>query len=1145
MEEMIMREYVKIAIKATVVTALALTLLSSCKKESPVTPPSQTSAPDGTEILGCGNNHNYVDGYCTECGKQQDAEFKSELEYTLSDDGTYYTVSGIGSITGTEIVIPENYKGKPVTAIGDAAFQYNRQITSVTIPEGITSIGSNAFQGCNALTAINLPKSLETIGRYAFHKCTSVSGELRIPNKITVIQEGAFGECERITALILPSEVTHIGADAFAKLKYVRELSIPKTLVHVGENAFKGCRIESVNITDFNAWCNIEFESLQSNPMVNLYGDDNGAQLLINGVAATAYAMGDEIKAIKDYTFAGCSSLISVTFSKNLEYIGDGAFCCCPKLQTAILPDSLTYLGKSAFANCVSLTNVKLSSKLTEISEEAFSFCKALEAVEIPNSVSIIGKQAFKTCMKLEHIIIPDSVTVIGEEAFGTCILLETVTLGNNVKTIMPRAFHDCRALTAISLPCSVETIGEYAFSYCISLKSTALPNSIKKIGRSTFEKCYALTDIVFNGKRSEWDAIDKGDEWCANTSNLSVKCIDSTEILNRASTGLKYNNAVGSNNELVVAGIGTCTDTEIFIPATHEGKHVVGIEAECFKNVKGITKIVIPDSVKDIYPNAFYGCKDLKEVVLGSGAEWLEALFVGCTSLEKVTIPNGVKFISVSCFNGCTALRSITIPSTVSEFHENAFSKCSSLTDIYFNGTKVQFNNITKASTWIADTPLQTVHCSDGDLSYVEFTNSSDLSFRLSLSGTYYSVVGRGNANGSIIIIPAEYNGKPVKEIGYNAFQNDTNLKTVIISEGITSIGERAFYASGVTDITIPSTLKSVGNNAFALTFVRIVRISSIEDWCKISFNSFQSKPASGNTRLILNGEDVTKFEISDSITSIGNYQFAGFSEITEVKLGSNVISIGDYAFYGCTSLSQFRIPDSVTHLGKQAFNYCSSLTEIIIPSGIRQLNGQFVSCTNLKRICIPADFSGITSGTFEYCPQLNEIIYCGAAARWTKVLNAGFSAELPVYKAYCIGGIINHGTVSQIHQLDLQQSEDGTHYVVMGKGGSTDSGIIIDSTYNDLPVTEIASGAFEGESHSLVYICDGIETIGKNAFKDCKDTAYVRLPKTLKSIGDGAFDGIDPSARIVFNGTLAAWNNINGSSNVRNVVCTDGTAE
>ena len=113
------------------------------------------------------------------------------------------------------------------------------------------------------------------------------------------------------------------------------------------------------------------------------------------------------------------------------------------------------------------------------------------------------------------------------------------------------------------------------------------------------------------------------------------------------------------------------------------------------------------------------------------------------------------------------------------------------------------------------------------------------------------------------------------------------------------------------------------------------------------------------------------------------------------------------------------------------------------------------------------------------------------------------------------------------------------------MGKGGSTDSGIIIDSTYNDLPVTEIASGAFEGESHSLVYICDGIETIGKNAFKDCKDTAYVRLPKTLKSIGDGAFDGIDPSARIVFNGTLAAWNNINGSSNVRNVVCTDGTAE
>lgn len=149
----------------------------------------------------------------------------------------------------------------------------------------------------------------------------------------------------------------------------------------------------------------------------------------------------------------------------------------------------------------------------------------------------------------------------------------------------------------------------------------------------------------------------------------------------------------------------------------------------------------------------------------------------------------------------------------------------------------------------------------------------------------------------------------------------------------------------------------------------------------------------------------------------------------------------------------------------------------------------------------------------------------------------------NLSAYKVYCTDGIVNHGTIYPTYPFDRKLSTDGKHYVINGKGDCTDSGIVIDGTYNNLPVTEIADGAFEGEEHSIIYVCDGIASIGKNAFKNCKDTVYVRLPNTLKAIGDGAFDGIESTARIVFDGTIAEWNVISGS--FKGVVCTDGTAE
>ena len=95
--------------------------------------------------------NNWVNGYCSECGTEQ---YSEGLKYTLSSNGEYYTVTGIGTCTDTDIIIPRVYNDIPVTYIASEAFYYCTKLTSITIPNSVTSIGSYAFRGCTGLTRI-------------------------------------------------------------------------------------------------------------------------------------------------------------------------------------------------------------------------------------------------------------------------------------------------------------------------------------------------------------------------------------------------------------------------------------------------------------------------------------------------------------------------------------------------------------------------------------------------------------------------------------------------------------------------------------------------------------------------------------------------------------------------------------------------------------------------------------------------------------------------------------------------------------------------------------------------------------------------------------------------------------------------------
>ena len=236
-------------------------------------------------------------------------------------------------------------------------------------------------------------------------------------------------------------------------------------------------------------------------------------------------------------------------------------------------------------------------------------------------------------------------------------------------------------------------------------------------------------------------------------------------------------------------------------------------------------------------------------------------------------------------------------------------------------------------------------------------------------------------------------------------------SIKTVIITNGVTSIGRGAFYeCTSLTSITIPDSVTSIGNGAFwpctSLTSITIPdSVTSIgadaldnTSWYKsqpdgvlytgkVAYKYKGKMPA--NTNIVLkegtkgiaggafyNCTSLTSITIPDGVTSIGNGAFWECTSLTSITIPDSVTSIGKSAFYKCTSLTSITIPDSVTSIGGGAFWECTSLTSINIPDGVTSIGeSAFYNCKSLESITIPDSVTSIGVGAFHDCTSLSSI--------------------------------------------------------------------------------------------------------------------------------------------------------------------------
>ena len=437
----------------------------------------------------------------------------------------------------------------------------------------------------------------------------------------------------------------------------------------------------------------------------------------------------------------------SITIPDGTTEIKNGEFRNFRKLKSITIPNSVTSIGESAFEDCSSLTNITIPNSVTSIGESAFEGCSSLKSFNgkfasedgrclikdgeliafapagltsytIPNSVKSIGDSAFRYCRSLTSIAIPNSVTEIGGDAFGGCSSLKSITIGNSVTSIGVEAFYNCSSLTSITIPDSVTEIGGGAFHGCSSLTSITIGNGVKSIGNFAFRNCSSLTNIaipdsLIKMEDGEFKKIGYGIfNGCTNLKSFNDNFASKKGRLLFISEDGRCLIAIGGDLiAFAPAGL-----TEYTIP---DG--IARIKQYAFYGCKELTNIVIPNSVYDIGFDAFKECSRLKSfsgdlaskdgrciikngellafIPLGltrytipDSVTHIEmSVFKFCDCLTDITIPEGVKRIGREAFSDCKNLKSITIPTSVEKIGAFAFYGCSSLTSINIpKGTNV-----------------------------------------------------------------------------------------------------------------------------------------------------------------------------------------------------------------------------------------------------------------------------------------------------------------------------------------------------------------------------------------------------------------------------------------------------------------------
>ena len=804
---------------------------------------------------------------------------------------------------------------------------------------------------------------------------------------------------------------------------------------------------------------------------------------------------------------------------------------CDYDIDTVIVEDGVENIGEYAFYDCTkkAFESVKLLG-VKRVGWHSFYNCYRLASIEMPKVETISGYAFYKCYNRLKKIETPQ-LKVLGESAFGACSSLETVKMPQ-VQLIGDYAFSECSKLKTIEIP-QVKSISSYVFYACNSLENLEIPQ-VKTIGKGAFNNCQRLKTIDISNVEK---IGEKAFEACANLKKIVIPDT-ATEIGKKA---FIYNESLKT----------------VFF----RGNVPPAIAEDAFEDVEGVTFYYPvngnwPESIRT--SNAF-GSINSKWVAHDKivPGEYVFNNDGTCSSDGTET---------AECICGCGLTDTRTAKNTKNPdnhtYSEDCYKELSNGKKVYFcvecgriKGEVNEKGTCGDSLTWeIRDSDIL---CITGTVAMADYDIDNPAPW--SGKNIRYCRLGKG-----------------ITSIGASAFENCTSLEIIELEEGITSINGYAFYGcTSLKELELPKSLKSIGESAFdgctslqkltaypkltsikntsfrknnALTIrgyegsyiqkyatEKEIPFESMGKWGTCGYSAewylidgtlticgFHSMSNYSETnKAPWTGLNVTKIVVEKYISTIGNYAFAGLSDVTEITLPNTVYEIGDYAFKNCAGLKSIEIPNSLELgiISTGMFYGCTSLETIKLPDNIREIeNYAFANCKSLCSFTVPKDVTQISEGTFLNCESLSSITL---GDEITSIGNSAFTGcnlteiQLP-------SGIESIGE-------DAFAGNKFTEIIIpsgvskLGAGAFAGcellQSISVEENNNNFSAS---NGVLYDKAGTTLLLCPGgkegsytlprrTTKIAESAFKDCKKITELILPSGLTTIGGKAFSGMN----------------------------------
>ncbi len=753
---------------------------------------------------------------------------------------------------------------------------------------------------------------------------------------------------------------------------------------------------------------------------------------------------------------------------------------------------------------------------VTEISSKAFDGYDYLKSITLPNTIKRIGSNAFQDCESLSSIVLPDSLREIGYNAF-----------------------RNCKSLTSIVIPDSVKSIKGHAFDGCSNLRSVVFPEELMTIGGSAFDECTKLSDVVWNVKNCQFE-----------DTNPNLFGVFSNEVYsNRKSPCPITSFVLGDKVETIPNTLckGLRQLTSITIPAS-----VTTIGSQAFKACTSLQCVNIPSSVTTVSNEVFSGCTSLQYVnipssvtTIGSGSGNDDRFFEGVMNGKVCKVDANLISDDVRLFANCK-FDSMIIGASVTTLNANAFIYTAMDREPYY-GSDIYFESATPPTILNKDAGL-------GDVVYVHVPAGAKTAYREALGDNYVflepnesrTITGTCGEHLTYTLEPTtgdltisghgdmyDYKSAGYLQSSSPFFRCRNLIKNITFPEGITSIGEYAFYQCPYPQnhITLPQSLQQI--KQYALHF---------------SPNGEKKKLWSENGDSYYyydNSINVTEIQVGSNVSYIG---YMAFSEaVTTISCAATTPpALQNNSYYNSPAeyLLLIRCPRGTSAAyraawgdkGIKRWKYIyteegmADTTGILVNDVKWSLNFYTRTLSITGKGAMPNFKDTRTGATTVYAPWeeysvLIDSVYIGDSITYIgNYAFAGFARlqSLTIPKGVvAVGYKIAAGTNLQTVYINASL-QDANASIASGVISSPIGDWIVGDghawcTFDDTKlanvhfadnVTSIAPYMFTMcDSLRSIVIPNSVKTIGRNAFQACHNLTSIQLPNSLEVIDTACF--------------------------------------